>query len=199
MKAIIVFIKNPELGKVKTRLARTIGDDHALKIYKYLLQYTKDVVKNVSADQLFLFHGGKLIDSNKWSILNCDNRLQNEGDLGVKMDSAFRYVFSKGFDKAVLIGSDCLEIKLEHIESSFSKLERADIVIGPAEDGGYYLLGMNKYNSSLFRNMPWSTNNLLEKTIEVAIAECLNYKLLPVLSDVDYIEDLEGKLDWKKL
>jgi rSAM/selenodomain-associated transferase 1 len=199
MKAVIVFVKNPQLGKVKTRLAKSIGDEGALKVYKYLLKFTKDLIKKTNADQLFLYHYEEIIEVNKWTVLNCKNQLQSKGDLGNKMHSAFEYVFSKGFERVVVLGSDCLEVTPEIINNSFFILEQSDSVIGPAKDGGYYLLGLNKMIPEIFNHMPWSKSNLCEETIREIEANKLNYKLLPTLSDVDYIEDLDGKLDWKEL
>tara|TARA_B100000795_G_scaffold229836_1_gene187040 strand:- start:886 stop:1485 length:600 start_codon:yes stop_codon:yes gene_type:complete len=199
MRAIIIFVKNPELGKVKSRLANSIGEEGALKVYKYLLEFTHRIIKNTNADQLFLFHNEKIIEANKWSILNCENKVQISGSLGEKMKNSFEFVFSKGFDNVVILGSDCLEITSKIINEGFSKLENTNVVIGPAKDGGYYLLGLNKVIPSLFKNMPWSASDLLVETIKKITKEKLNYKLLPVLSDVDYLEDLEGKLDWTKL
>ena len=199
MRAIIVFVKNPELGKVKTRLAKSIGEEGALKVYKFLLNYTKSIVGNAGADKLYLFHHEEIIKSNKWSILNCENKLQSSGDLGVKMENAFNYVFSKGYKSVVVVGSDCLEITSELIDKSFLELENYNSVIGPAKDGGYYLLGLNKMIPEIFQDMPWSKSNLLEETIKKLKLENLNYQLLPTLSDVDYIEDIEGKLKWKEL
>jgi len=199
MKAIIVFVKNPELGKVKSRLAKSIGEEGSLKVYKYLLEFTHRIIKDADADQLFLFHNEQLIEANTWQILNCENQVQTNGSLGNKMENAFEFVFLKGFNKVVILGSDCLEITSKIINESFSKLESTDVVIGPAKDGGYYLLGLNKLVPSLFNDMPWSEPHLFEETIKKIEKDKFNYKLLPILSDVDYLEDLNGKLDWTKL
>tara|TARA_B110000211_G_C14024959_1_gene529369 strand:+ start:325 stop:924 length:600 start_codon:yes stop_codon:yes gene_type:complete len=199
MKAVIVFVKNPELGKVKTRLAKSIGDEGALKVYKFLLKFTEDLIRNSRAEQLFLYHHEEIIEANKWDVLNCENRMQSKGDLGDKMQSAFEYVFSKGFNHVVILGSDCLEITPEILNNSFLELEKSDSVIGPAKDGGYYLLGLNKMIPEIFNDMPWSRSSLFEETLKGIESKKLNYKLLPILSDVDYLQDLEGKLDWKEL
>lgn len=199
MKAIIVFVKNPVLGKVKTRLAKSIGEEAALKVYKYLLRFTKELIGTAEVDKLFLYHHQEIIDTNKWYILNCENKLQSDGDLGCKMENAFNYVFSKGFKSVVVLGSDCLEITSDILNESFLELEIYDSVIGPAKDGGYYLLGLNNMIPEIFKDMPWSKSNLLLETVKKLELKEINYKLLPTLSDVDYLEDIEGKLDWKKL
>ena len=182
MKAVIVFVKNPVLGKVKTRLAKSIGEEAALKVYKYLLHFTKDLMGTAKVDKLFLYHHEEIIDINKWYILN-----------------AFNYVFSKGFKSIVVLGSDCLEITSDILNKSFLELEICNSVIGPAKDGGYYLLGLNNMIPEIFKDMPWSKSNLLLETVKKLELKEINYKLLPILSDVDYLEDIEGKLDWKKL
>jgi len=199
MKAVIVFVKNPVLGKVKTRLAKSIGEEAALKVYKYLLHFTKDLIGTAKVDKLFLYHHEEIIDINKWYILNCENKLQSDGDLGCKMENAFNYVFSKGFKSIVVLGSDCLEITSDILNKSFLELEICNSVIGPAKDGGYYLLGLNNMIPEIFKDMPWSKSNLLLETVKKLELKEINYKLLPILSDVDYLEDIEGKLDWKKL
>ena len=190
MRALIIFIKNPALGKVKTRLAQDVGDEKALAIYNDLLAYTKNVSQKTLADKVFVFHSPTLIDHNLWKGNIFVNRVQVKGDLGAKMSAAINQVILAGYQEVCLIGSDCFEITEHHINKAFEGLAENDVVIGPAKDGGYYLLGQQKLHDQIFDKMPWSKPNLLNKTQMVLIVNGINYKLLEVLSDVDYIEDL---------
>ncbi|MDG1516466.1 MAG: TIGR04282 family arsenosugar biosynthesis glycosyltransferase [Flavobacteriales bacterium] len=190
MRALIIFIKNPDLGKVKTRLAQDIGDQKALAIYKDLLAHTKNVSLKTLADKVFVFHFPTLINHNLWNKNIFENRVQAEGDLGAKMSDAINQVILDGYQEVCLIGSDCFEITEAHINNAFESLAESDVVIGPAKDGGYYLLGQKKIHCQIFDKMPWSKSNLLNKTQMVLTVNGISYKLLEVLSDIDYINDL---------
>lgn len=188
-KQLIVFVKNKELGKVKTRLAKTIGDEKALFIYKALLHHTCSVASKVKAIRKVYYTN--FIDSNdEFEGDLFEKRIQSEGDLGGKMYTAFRDSFGEQANKVVLIGSDCYEITSDVIEDAFSALDNHDFVLGPANDGGYYLVGMNALNKSIFENMTWSTENVLLDTIIQIKALQKEYFLLPTLTDVDEEKDL---------
>jgi rSAM/selenodomain-associated transferase 1 len=190
MRALIIFIKNPELGKVKTRLAQDVGDEKALTIYKDLLAYTRCISLKTVADKVFVFHSPTLADENLWKKDQFQNRVQAAGDLGDKMSDAINQVILEGYQEVCLIGSDCFEISEAHINNAFESLNEKDVVIGPAKDGGYYLLGQKKLHPQIFDKMPWSKSNLLDTTQMVLAVNGIKYKLLEVLSDVDYIGDL---------
>lgn len=185
-KALIIFIKNIEKGKVKTRLASTVGDDKALQIYQALLNHTREVATKVSATR-HLFYSNR-IEEDEWSKNDFEKYIQKGEDLGIRMANGFKKAFEKN-DKVVIIGSDCASLTPQIVNQAFEKLEENDFVIGPAQDGGYYLLGMNKFMPSVFENIEWSTESVFEKTIQNI--EYLNkkYDLLPTLSDIDYEED----------
>lgn len=187
--ALIVFVRTPELGKVKTRLAKTMGEEEALEVYKYLLNHTKDVVNKLEIP-VFIYYAGLMKSQDIWNTQNFKKRLQSEGDLGHRMMDAFTEVFAHGYAKVMIIGSDCYELTSEIIIQGINKLEYNDIVIGPAADGGYYLLGMKKVISDLFINISWSTKHVLNETIGVAQNLHLTYELLPVLNDVDEEKDV---------
>lgn len=188
-KQLIVFVKNKELGKVKTRLAKTIGDEKALFIYKALLHHTCSVASKVKAIRKVYYTN--FIDSNdEFEGDLFEKRIQSEGDLGGKMYAAFRDSFGEQANKVILIGSDCYEITSDIIEDAFSALDKHDFVLGPANDGGYYLVGMNALNKSIFENMTWSTENVLLDTIIQIKALQKEYFLLPTLTDVDEEKDL---------
>ena len=163
-QALITVIKNPEKGKVKTRLAKTMGDDKALAIYKALLQHTRNITLAVDCTR-YLFYSQYINQEDDWSTNDFQKLLQVEGNLGYKMATAFQIVFQK-HQKVLIIGSDCASLTTEIIADSFKQLDHHDFVLGPAEDGGYYLLGMNSFQPSVFENIEWSTETVLQRTIE---------------------------------
>ena len=189
MSGLIIFIKNPVLGKVKTRLAATIGDEKALLVYQQLLTRTEQITKNLVGKK-YLFYSD-FIDSNDfWDDRTFIKDIQVKGGLGEKIVHAVKKVFQEN-NRVIIIGSDCYDLTQETIEEAFSKLEDSDVVIGPANDGGYYLLGMNTFYPTLFTDINWSTDEVLSSTIEKINQQGLNYFLLPELIDVDTIEDLK--------
>ena len=188
MKGVIVFVKNPELGKVKTRLAATVGDKEALSIYHKLLEYTRGVLLDLEETQRFVFYSSFIDDGDDWSNANFHKYIQEGLDLGQRMSTAFKLIFEK-CDKVVIIGSDCTQLKSSHINSAFDFLESKDMVIGPSHDGGYYLLGLNKHNPFLFQNIEWSSASVLKETLDKADHLNLQYTMLEELSDIDNEED----------
>ena len=187
-RAVIVFQKSPEEGKVKTRLAKDIGYKKATDIYIFLLTHTHQQVQKVDADVFVYFQGG--INENYMVLPRYYLAHQEEGDLGKKMEAAFSEVFNYGYREVLIIGSDCFELDSEIIEEGFGALATHDLVIGPAVDGGYYLLGMKKLNSPLFRNKPWSTSSIAELTFSEASSQGMSIYKLPTLRDVDTLDDL---------
>lgn len=184
---IIIFIKNIEKGKVKTRLAATVGDDQALKIYQALLGHTQEVVKAVEAER-FLFYSSFVEEEDEWSPEFFNKNMQAQGDLGTRMSEAFQQVIATQ-GKAIIIGSDCASLTPEIVKKALDKLDEYPFVIGPTFDGGYYLLGMNGFEPSVFENIEWSTETVFPMTL-LRMAD-LGKKcfFLPQLSDIDYEED----------
>ena len=154
--ALIIFVRNPEAGKVKTRLAATVGDEKALHIYKQLLDHTLTITKNMAVEK-YVFYAGEISQTDMWKEARYSRLLQKEADLGEKMRTAFETVFLNGHAKVIIIGSDCIELTTEIFNQAFENLDEYDAVIGPANDGGYYLLGMKSLHAELFINKPWST------------------------------------------
>lgn len=185
-KAIIIFVKKPEVGKVKTRLASSIGDERALGIYKKLLEHTEDVVDKVSADT-HVFYANGIVGDDLWN--GHHKHLQPEGNLGEKMKFAFQKMFSLGYSSVVIIGSDCAELTSDIMQAGFEFLQEKEVVIGPCLDGGYYFLGMNNFYPDLMEEIPWSTSTVFSDT--VAKMNDRSFAILPKLSDIDYEEDLE--------
>lgn len=187
---LIIFVKNPELGKVKTRLAKTTGNQKALEIYKELLLRTLIITKPLECDKA-VFYSNYIDDYDIWDSKTYKKYVQEGKDLGEKMKNAFELMFSKGYENIIIIGSDCFQLTTDNLENSFANLAKRDVVIGPAQDGGYYLLGMKRLHSRLFENKEWSTENVFLDTLLDVEKENLSYFLSETLSDVDHEEDLK--------
>lgn len=188
-EALLIFTKNPVKGKCKTRLASTMGDDIALSIYKQLLAHTKAFCAKSNCDR-HVYFSQSLPDDNFWDPSLFRHKLQCKGDLGQKMNDAFKQSFEEGYERVLIIGSDCAEINEKDLQKAFNALRENDVVIGPALDGGYYLLGMREHLPFLFENKSWSTPQLMDETIASLIKHNKSYQLLEKKSDIDYEEDL---------
>ena len=191
---LIVFVKNIILGKVKTRLAKTIGDVGAFNIYYELFSITEEASQKVHVDRHVYF--SDVIIPSKWEG---DKKFVQEGeDLGIKMQNAFQNGFDEGYENILLIGSDLPNISKEIIDSGFESLINNDLVFGPAEDGGYYLIGMSKMNSSIFEEKPWSQSELLAITLAQLKEQQQAIGLIETLNDIDTFEDLITSDFYKK-
>ncbi|RYU93337.1 TIGR04282 family arsenosugar biosynthesis glycosyltransferase [Emticicia agri] len=187
-KAIIVFVRNPVLGKVKTRLAKGIGDVQALQVYTSLLKKTHKVIKDTDAEK-FVFYADGINNNDLWENDLFHKVQQTGNDLGERMYNAFTYLFDKGYSKVLIIGSDCPALETEIVEEAFLTLNSAEVVIGPTFDGGYYLLGLKKAFACLFTNKQWSTETVYQDTMQNISELNLSYAVLKQLSDIDTIED----------
>lgn len=186
---ILIFTRNPELGKVKTRLAASIGDQNALEIYVQLLEHTKKVALETPYDKQVLY--SEAINPNDmWEAASFQKKLQVGEDLGDRMYNAFQGGFNAGYEKIIIIGSDLIALESSDISTAISKLDDNDIVIGPAEDGGYYLLGMKKVPENIFSNKEWGTDTVLADTL-LDISN-LKYHLLKEKNDIDTYEDIKN-------
>jgi rSAM/selenodomain-associated transferase 1 len=185
---LLVFTRNPELGKVKTRLAKTVGNATALKIYIFLLERTRDIAVKVAADRA-VYYSVKIRENDIWDASIFQKHQQIGEDLGIRMLHAFKNGFKAGYEKVMIIGSDLYDLTAETIENAFTALEKNEVVIGPAEDGGYYLLGMNSLEEKIFKNKDWGTETVRKDTLE----DLKDKKvfLLGELNDVDVFEDIE--------
>jgi hypothetical protein len=193
--ALIIFTRNPELGKCKTRLAKSIGDENALEIYKFLLQHTANVAKEVKADK-FVFYSENIIHKDIWEPTVFNKELQNGHDLGERMQNAFSLLFKKGYQKVLIIGSDLYDLESNLVNDAYIKLNSHDVVIGPAEDGGYYLLGMNALETSVFKNKNWGTETVRKDTLENL--KFKNVHLTKMLNDIDTVDDIKNINEFKK-
>lgn len=189
-EALIIFVKKPEIGKVKTRLAEGIGDEQALAVYLKLLERTLAITQPLAMDK-FVYYSPEIVHDDLWNEDFFYKARQAEGDLGIKMRTAFEERFEVGYQRVCIIGSDCYELSTQIIEQAFSELKQHDTVIGPSTDGGYYLLGMQALQETLFTNKPWSSEQVLEQTVADIKKQQLSCFLLPELTDVDREEDLK--------
>jgi len=187
-KAIIIFIKNPEPGKVKTRLAKTIGNQAAMEVYLELLDITQKACNKVDAHK-YLFYSNEINRQDQWDEKLYLKHIQIGENLGERMQHAFNFVFNLGHKKVVIIGSDCPQISETIINEAFEQLEKHDIVYGPSNDGGYYLKAMKQVHSFLFDDLPWSQPQLLAEIEKRITNNQLKYSKLKELFDVDNIED----------
>jgi rSAM/selenodomain-associated transferase 1 len=190
---LIIFYRNPQLGKVKTRLAAELGDSKALAIYHYLTSHTRTITEALNVHKV-VFYSDYIDTEDSWSNAIFMKRLQDGMDLGGKMSNAFQNGFDKGYNSICIIGTDCFELTPSIISSAFEALTFSDAVIGPARDGGYYLLGMNSLYEQLFRNKSWSTDSVFKDTIRDFKAAAIKFHELPVLSDIDKASDLPSAL-----
>ena len=185
---IIVFTRNPEHGKVKTRLAKIIGDDSALNIYKFLLNHTEQTIRNIDCDKA-IYYSEKIWDNDIWDTAFYQKHQQKGNDLGTKMLNAFKNAFNNKYEKIVIVGSDLFDLKSQHIKEAFKKLDNNNVVIGPAKDGGYYLLGMKNLHSQVFLNKDWGTDTVRDDTLQDLKNESVF--LLEELNDIDTYDDMK--------
>lgn len=189
---LIIFVKNPELGKVKTRLAASLGKEAALAIYRQLLRKTREVTEPVTVDKV-VYYSERIDRNDLWENDYYHKACQQGPDLGERMKNAFQKAFEEGYERVCIMGSDCMEISSSLIEEAFEKLQNSDAVIGSSQDGGYYLVGMNQFIPQLFENKAWSTDTVFSATLDDLNTLGMSHCELPVLSDVDTAEDLG---DW---
>ncbi|MGB3848428.1 MAG: TIGR04282 family arsenosugar biosynthesis glycosyltransferase [Tunicatimonas sp.] len=189
MDLLLIFVKNPRLGKVKTRLAATVGDRQALRIYLKLLERTRAITQPLSVVKT-VYYTPEILTDDLWDSAHYQKAQQREGDLGERMHEAFRQGFAQGYQRICIIGSDCYELSTTIIKQAFDQLATHDVVIGPSTDGGYYLLGMNRLYSPLFTYKAWSTSTVKEDTLRDVTALHLRHFTLPTLTDVDDEDDL---------
>ena len=194
---IQVFCKAPILGLVKTRLAKSLGEDRALQIYQELVKRTREALSSFE-NVIWVYTPNNTesyarvkdwMDRPEWLMQS-----QSEGDLGERLLTGFDNALAKNAG-AIAIGTDCPRINSNDIQTAIQTLESGgtdQLVLGPAEDGGYWLIGMNSPHPELFQNIPWSTDNTLEVTMQRARELGLKMKMLRELSDVD------NENDWNK-
>ncbi len=192
---LIIFTRNPELGKVKTRLAKSIGDKNALTIYKTLLNRTQKITKDLNCHKA-VYYSVKIRKNDVWDASIYQKHQQHGDDLGIRMHNAFSEAFNNNYNKVTIIGSDLFDLNPNHINDAFKALDNDDVVIGPAHDGGYYLLAMKSLYSQVFKNKNWGTSTVFKDTIKDLKNESI--QLLETLNDVDVYDDLKNIKAFKK-
>lgn len=185
---VLVFTRNPELGKVKTRLAKTLGDQAALDIYSFLLAHTEAILRPLNCDKA-VYYSVKVRTNDIWDEQIYQKHQQYGEDLGLRMLQAFQKAFDQNYDKVIIVGSDLYDLTAKHIEEAFQQLDQHDVVFGPAQDGGYYLLGMKSLYSPVFKNKSWGEDRVLEDSLNDLKNQSV-YQL-EMLNDIDVFEDMK--------
>ena len=191
--AIIVFAKYPSEGKVKTRLGASFGNQFAIAFYKLCAEHTFNVLEELKDKfDCYLYYGTEdnIQQIKKWVYTSFGLVPQVKGDLGEKMLRAFQDIFSKGYKKVIIIGTDIPDITREKLVSVFNELDNFDVVISPSYDGGYVLLGMTSLHLTLFKDIKWSTNEVFNKTIQEIKKMDLSVKIKEAILDIDDGNDL---------
>ncbi len=198
-KAVIVFVKYPGVGKVKTRLAETTGNEFALEFYDNCVRHTLAELNELSSDgtDIYIFYSGKDDSATVREWIGAEfHMLRQKGkSLGDKIADAFTSVFEKGYEKVAIVGSDVPDLSADILIEAFAKLDKVDAVVSPSPDGGYNLLAMKKFSALIFQGINWSTDTVLSETIDKFNSINYSYKLLRSLIDIDTEQDL---INWLK-
>lgn len=184
---LLIFTRNPELGKCKTRLAATVGDKTAMAIYIFLLEHTVTVTKDLKVLKE-VYYSEAIREGDLWDPQIYQKELQQGIDLGERMANAFKAGFKAGYKRIAIIGSDLYDLSTEDLANAFKNLHTNDFVLGPASDGGYYLLGMTHFVPAIFKNKVWGTSTVLKDTL--TDLKNKNVYLLETKNDVDVLEDI---------
>ena len=193
-QCLIIFARYPELGKVKTRLIPALGAEISTLIYKQMTEHTLEQARTLrflrSISIEVWFAGGSDSQMKDWLGDDLDYQSQSTGDLGDRLSYAVQMAISKGSDSVVIIGTDCPDLDTETLDLGFRALQQGDLVLGPANDGGYYLIGLKRFIPELFSGIPWSTSEVLQETVKNSEKLGLKISYLPYLTDVDTAKDL---------
>lgn len=187
-RLVIIFAKNIILGKVKTRLAKSVGDTVAFNVYRHLIDITEKETSKLDGCDLHIYFSDVVIHG-LWP--NHQKFVQEGVDLGQRMQHAFQRGFDQGYTQIVGIGTDLPDLNAAIIEEGLTALSSSNTVFGPSEDGGYYLIGMHEMYPQVFINKHWSTDSLLNLTLDELTDNDISSALLKTLNDVDTLEDLE--------
>ena len=194
---LIIFTKNARFGQVKTRLAKVIGEEQALAIHHNLVAMTAATIESLSSQKIVYFseHND---EGSPLSKIAVDSKIQQGNNLGERMHNAFEECYALGFKRMLLIGSDCPSLTNDLLFQAFEKLSNVPVVLGPAEDGGYYLVGLQAPKAELFDQINWGTSTVLEETINICHQQNVAFSLLPIHRDLDTYDDLIAHFpNWK--
>ncbi|MGK7896397.1 MAG: TIGR04282 family arsenosugar biosynthesis glycosyltransferase [Xenococcus sp. (in: cyanobacteria)] len=193
-ESLIIFTRYPEAGKTKTRMIRALGATGAAELQRQLSEHTIQTAqilqKSRPIDIEIHFAGGDRSLMVSWLGNNHSYYPQASGDLGAKMQSAFAQAFARGKARIITIGIDCPDLDPAILNQAFNSLQNHELVLGGAEDGGYYLIGLSKLVPELFTNINWGTDSVLATTQKIAEQLALSIDYLPILADIDRPEDL---------
>jgi rSAM/selenodomain-associated transferase 1 len=194
--ALTVFIRFPRTGKVKSRLARTVGPEKAAAFYRICAQQIIGELDRVPGKiARYISYSDSDDEDVMREWVGSGFRLipQAEGDIGRRLEHSFRTLFGEGFGKVIIMASDTPDLSADIMLEAVNALDDSDIVIGPCKDGGYYLTGMKEQHGELFDGISWSTEKVLGQTLAIAGAKGLSVSLLAALRDIDTGDDLR---DW---
>ncbi|MDV2995198.1 MAG: hypothetical protein N4J56_004852 [Chroococcidiopsis sp. SAG 2025] len=194
-ESLIIFTRYPEPGKTKTRLIPALGAEKAALLHRQMTEHTLTQVKRLQVQRSVrvevCFAGGNSNLMMQWLGNDLIYTVQGEGDLGTRMARSLATTFHDGADYAAIVGTDCPGLNAESIAAAFDQLHRVcDLVLGPAVDGGYYLLGLRRFIPELFVGVNWGSPEVLSQTVAIAKRLNLSIAYLPQLPDVDRPEDL---------
>jgi rSAM/selenodomain-associated transferase 1 len=190
---LIIFYNNPALGKIKPRLAATIGDDNALAIYLNLVSNTRAITDELPYDKA-VFYSDYVDTEDNWNNALYKKYRQNGHNAGKRLQNALTWGFREGYSSVCVLHADCYGLNPQIIIAAFEYLEEGEAVIGPARDGGYYLLGTKKIYQELFRDKLWGSHTVLSDTLQNFEELDLDYGMLPVLNEVEEEVDLPREL-----
>lgn len=194
LERLIIFARYPEPGKVKTRLIPALGAPGAAAFYRQMAEQTLAQARRLQGQRSLQvevrFVGGSYELMQDWLGRDLSYTTQGDGDLGARMERSLDAAFGAGVSRSIIIGTDCPDLDAKFMEQAFQSLEQHDLVLGPATDGGYYLIGLRQTVPELFTGIAWSTSVVLQQTVEIAQKLGLAIAYLPTLSDIDYPEDL---------
>ncbi len=192
---LIIFTRYPEPNRTKTRLIPLLGAEGAANLQRQMTEHTIYQVAQLKASTNVSievrYAGGDLQLMQTWLGTNLIYTPQGEGDLGTKMMRSLNQSFDKSAKKVIIIGTDCPDIDSQLLQTAFERLNEFDLVLGPALDGGYYLIGLGQFVPELFSYIDWGTSQVFQQTIDIAQILKLSSFSLPPLADVDRPEDLK--------
>lgn len=198
-RTLVVFVKYPRPGAVKTRLATALGPAAAAALYRVLVEGVLELTtpQDREYERLVFYAPPDAGEAMRAWLPAGRLRRQSAGDLGERMADAFARAFARGARRVAIVGSDVSGLVRGDVEAAFAALDGADLVLGPAYDGGYYLVALSQERPELFRGVHWSTTNVLLQTIERAAATGLSVAQLRPVRDVDTLDDLRA--EWATL
>jgi uncharacterized protein len=192
---LIIFTKNLVEGRVKARIANKIGTKKALKVHQLLLIKTMEMARSLPENiQPVLYFSDFLDNDPFFTSYTWEINLQKGKNIGDRMSNAIETEILSGNSPVCLIGSDIYDLNKDIIMDAFNRLSDNELVLGPAKDGGYYLIGMCKSNPEIFKGLDWGMSSVLEETKKRIISSGLKYSILSELNDVDLYEDIPKEI-----